>query len=141
MRYVVIKDGKVISTPEWDGTTPFVHGGDDIFPSDLGNKGDSWDGAVFTPPAALPLNQQYTPVQFGNLMIHNFSDMNAARGLSSAQTLQLAGDLNAYFICLQLGKLQTVLDTLGDIPVDGVLITNAIIAQFNGALTAYLTGL
>lgn len=141
MRYVLIKSGKVVGAPEWDGVTPFTPDCDSMFQSDLGNIGDSWDGVNFSAPVALPLNQQYTPVQFGNLMIHNFSDLNAARGLTSSQTLQLAGDLNAYFICLQLGKLQTVLDTLGDIPVDGVLITNAIIAQFHGALTAYLTGL
>lgn len=102
-----------------------------------------YSGSAFiapTPPAAPPLNQQYTPEAFGALLIEQFSDMNSNRGLSSDQKFTLAGMLDAYYILLQTGSLQAALDELGKITVDGVMITAAIITQFQTSLSAYLAG-
>jgi hypothetical protein len=109
-----------------------------------GDPGIGWtyDGTSFSPlsPPSLPLNQQYTPAQYGQMLINEFTAGNAQRGMTSSQLLTLASNLGPYYILLQCGSLQAFLDESPNIPIDGVLITTAIISSFQAACTAYLQG-
>ncbi len=91
-------------------------------------------------PPTLPLNQQYTPKEFGQYLVQQLNDANGARNLTSDQNLQMATLLSPYFILANIGDLQTLVAELPKIPVDGVLITQPMIDQFVGALQAYLAG-
>jgi hypothetical protein len=96
-------------------------------------------GYVPSPPS-IPLDEQYTPSQYGQYLITQFTSLNAQRGLTSSQLFTLAQNLGPYYILLQTGALQSFLDNLGNIPIDGVLITTAIVTQFQTAVQAYLNG-
>lgn len=107
--------------------------------------GWSYDGTNFTaptPPSSppAPLNQQYTPQQYGQLLIDEFTEENKQRQLTSSQVFSLAQSLAPYYILLQCGSLEAFLDNLPNIPVDGTIITNAIITTFYNAVNAYLSG-
>jgi hypothetical protein len=96
--------------------------------------------AGYVPPA-LPLCQQYTQQQYGQLLINNFTSGNVQRGMTPDQIFIMAQSLGPYFLLLQTGSLTTFLAKLGTIPVDGVVITNAVIAQFQGYVQAYLSSM
>jgi len=107
--------------------------------------GWSYDGTNFTGPTPptvtpAPLNQQYTPEEYGQLLINQFTAANKERDLTSTQVFALAQNLGPYYILLQCGSLQAFLDNLSNIPVDGLVITSAIITEFNNAVSAYLAG-
>lgn len=107
------------------------------------SMGWTYDGTSFsppTPPTPLPLNQQYTQAQYGQMLIAEFTAGNAQRGLTSAELFSLASNLGPYYILLQTGSLQTFLDEIGNIPVDGTVITSTTVATFQGAIEAYLGG-
>ena len=104
--------------------------------------GWSYNGTSFTSPtpAAVPLNQQYPASAYGQLLINQFTASNTQRDLTSAQLFALASSLGPFYILLQCGSLQAFLDNLSSVPVDGVVITAAIISQFQAAIGAYLAG-
>lgn len=99
-----------------------------------------YDGTNFSSPAALPLNQQYSPQQYGQYLISQLEIMNDQRGLTSAQKLSMANSFAGFFILLQTGALQSFLDNIPSISIDGVIITNALISYFQAALQNYLNG-
>ena len=115
---------------------------DYVFPQ----PGISWtfDGIRFNPPVVpqlpQPLNIQYDPPTFGQLLINQFTASNSQRGMTSTQLFTLAQSLGPFYILLQCGSLQAFLDNISLIPIDGVMITTDIIAQFQGAVQAYLAG-
>ena len=105
--------------------------------------GWTYNGTTFTaptPPATLPLNQQYDAATYGQMLIDQFTASNSQRGMTSTQLFQLASNLGPFYILLQCGSLQAFLDNLSSVPVDGVMITTAIITQFQEACEAYLAG-
>lgn len=105
--------------------------------------GWTYNGTTFiapTLPATPPLNQQYSPADYGQMLIDQFTASNSQRGMTSTQLFQLASNLSPFYILLQCGSLQAFLDNLSSIPVDGVMITTAIITQFQEACEAYLAG-
>jgi hypothetical protein len=66
--------------------------------------------------------------------------LNVSRSLTGTQLFSLASNLFPFYILLQCGSLQAFLDNISSIPVDGVMITSAIITQFQTAIQAYLAG-
>jgi hypothetical protein len=108
--------------------------------------GWTYNGSNFISPPVIPsipltLNQQYPdPSDFGQYVIDLFTEANNARGLTSSQTFSLAQTLLPYFVLLQTGSIQTVYDSLSTISVDGVIITQGLISQFQALLNQYLTG-
>lgn len=90
---------------------------------------------------AVPLNTQYNAQEFGQYLIDEFTTSNAQRNLTSDQLYALAQSLGPFYILLQTGSLQSFLDEIHNIPVDGTVITSAIIDLFRNAVAAYLAGL
>jgi hypothetical protein len=88
----------------------------------------------------LPLNQQYSTADYGQMLINQFTASNTQRDLTSDQLFSLASSLGPFYILLQCGSLQAFLDNLSSVPVDGTVITTAIITQFQAAINAYLAG-
>lgn len=104
-------------------------------------NGTIYTSPVITPPPTLPLNQQYTKIEFGQLIIDQFTQANGARGLTSDQYMQIATNFGPFFILLQTGALQTFLDEIAKVPVDGVLVTSDMISMLEQPLQAYLAGM
>ena len=104
--------------------------------------GWGYDGNNFipTPETLVPLNQQYTPTDFGLKLMQMFSRFNVSRGLTSAQRLQIAQALAPYATMVQSGDLQGFVDVAESIPVDGVLITQPILDGFVAQIENYLAG-
>jgi len=147
--YALIKNGVVVNVIVADANfIALIQSQYDscvVITNNPGDPGIGWtyDGTNFappTPPAPLPLNKQYTPMQFGQMLIDEFTAANTSRGLTSEQLFALASALGPFYILLQCGSLQAFLDNSSTIPVDGVVITSGIIAQFQGACSAYLSG-
>jgi hypothetical protein len=95
--------------------------------------------ANWTPPS-IPLNQQYSSAAYGQALIAQLGAYNTARGLTDAQTLEFAQNFDAYGAMLQAGSLQSVLDEIPSIPVDGTLVTSALVGIVQSALQNYLNG-
>lgn len=91
-------------------------------------------------PASLPLNQQYSAADYGQMLINQFTISNTQRDLTSGQLFTMATNLSPFYILLQCGSLQAFLDNLSSVPIDGVMITTAIISGFQSAIDAYLAG-
>jgi hypothetical protein len=91
-------------------------------------------------PAAPLLSQTMTPAQYGQYLIDQFTAGNAQRGLTTSQLFSLAQTLGPYYILLQTGALESFLANIGNIPVDGIVITNATITQFQQAIQGYEAG-
>jgi hypothetical protein len=151
MIYAQIKNGIVVNNIVLNDTSllSLFGQGFDCNPIEIDNLnpvpqiGWTYNGTNFLPPViptppAIPLNQQYTPTQYGQLLISEFTASNTQRGLTAAQIFSVAQNLTAFYILLQTGSLQTFLDEIDNIPVDGVVITTAIVAQFQAAIEAYL---
>jgi len=107
---------------------------------DIGWTYNSGNFVVPITSALRSLNQQYTPAQYGQYLIDQFTTMNTQRNLTSAQLFALAQSLGPFYILLQCGSLQAFLDNMSSIPVDGVVITTDIVNQFQTAIQAYLNG-
>lgn len=103
-------------------------------------SGPNFSAPVLPAPPTIPLNQQYAPSDYGQMLIDQFTALNQERGLTSTQLFTLAANLGPFYILLQCGSLQAFLDNLSSVPVDGVMITTAIITQFQTAVQAYLNG-
>lgn len=144
--YALIQNGMVVNTVLANTTDPKSSNYTWIDITSMNPQpcvGWSYSGSTFaapTPPAALPLNQQYNAADYGQMLINQFTASNTQRDLTSAQLFTLASNLSPFYILLQCGSLQAFLDNLSSVPVDGVMITTAIISQFQSAIQAYLAG-
>lgn len=112
--------------------------------SDVG-PGWAYDGNSFSPPTptsppSVPLNQQYNQIEYGQMLVDQLSEMNNSRGLTSSQMFSMAQNFGTFFILLQTGALQTFLDNLALVPVDGIIITNDLVSFFTNAIQNYLRG-
>lgn len=89
-------------------------------------------------PPALVLNQKYTPQAFGLFVIASFI---MQPGLTPAQRKTLATNAGPYVSLALIGDLSGLLALVSTIPVDGVLITAAMITTLQTELNNYLNGL
>lgn len=147
MRMAIFKDGKVYDIAEWDGSFTWVPVSQ-YHPVDITNRtdveiGTLYDGTNFSnpTPVIVPLNQQHTPQEFGQILINELSSMNSQRGLSSSQILTMANNFAGFFILLQTGALQSFLDNIGSVSIDGEIITSDVIGFFQNSIGNYLGGL
>ena len=146
----LILNGVVVNTVSWDGVSSWTPDPSytvvNVTSQPQVAIGWSYDGTNFTAPIAppspppLPLNQQYTASEYGQYLIDQFTAVNTQRNLTSAALFGLALNLGPFYILLQCGSLQAFLDSLSNIPVDGTVITTAIVTQFQTAIQAYLAG-
>lgn len=146
MRMAIFKDGAVYDIAEWDGSFTWVPVSQ-YPPVDITNRtdveiGTLYDGTTFSipTPVHIPLNQQYTPQQYGQLLISQLTTLNTQRGLTPEQILTMANNFGGYFILLQTGALASFLEMIGSISVDGTIITTGLVTYFQNAIGAYLGG-
>jgi hypothetical protein len=103
----------------------------------------TYDGAIFYPaplPSQRPLNQQFAPTDYGQFLIDQLSAQNVANGLTPSQVLIMETEFAAIRDCLQDGALETALTALQNVTPDGVIVTQTMLTQFEGAIQAYLAG-
>ena len=106
--------------------------------------GCKFSGGIYTniaPPPSVPLNQQYSKSDFGQMLLAQFTQLNGTRNLTSDQLMQIAVNFAPFFILLHTGALQTFLDEIEKIPVDGVLVTSDMISMLEQPIQAYLAGM
>ena len=151
MIFALVKSGVVVNTILADQAFVDAHCGEydakvpiDSIPSSPG-IGWLYNGTTFTAPAPVApvvnlIADKQADVDFGNEIMLEFSILNDQRGLTDAQRLSLANSLAPIQNLLQVGDLQTVANILPTLPVDGVLLTTAIVTAFVGKLNAYLSG-
>jgi hypothetical protein len=146
--YAQVKDGVVVNTLQMESTDvqdPSFTWADITSVNPPPSIGWLYDGTTWTNPVPVPppatLSQTYTPSDYGQLLIKTFTDNNNNhKALTNAQDYALAQELGPLYLLLQTGSLEAALAGLVNINVDGVMITNADIAQFTGAIQAYLGG-
>lgn len=95
--------------------------------------------ASYVAPVAL-LSQTMSAQQFGQYMILTAQQSSIARGLQPAQRLTMMSTLAPYAELLNSGDLSGFVAVSGGIPVDGTIITSAVISTFTGAINQYLAG-
>jgi len=133
---IVLEDDSLIQTFS-DGFDSFVVvDGMDPMPQ----IGWGYDGTNFVPAIAPALNTQISSADFGLKLMGEFTKYNLARGLTSTQRLAIAQALAPYAVMVQSGDLSGFVDVVGNIPVDGVLITQPIIDYFVSAISSYING-
>lgn len=141
-KYAVIKDGVVVNIAEWDGVSPWESGGDSVVDVSLlpVGKGASYDGQDFVAadPVTIPLNEQYTPQKFGLKVLADLGLV--VKGADSAKIFDIAKNLSPFLPMLYMGLLQPFLDNLGQLPIDGIIITKPVIDQMKQELSEYLDG-
>lgn len=93
----------------------------------------------YVPPVVL-LSQSLSPQQFGQYMILTAQQSSISRGLQPTQRLSMVSTLAPYVALLNSGDLAGFVAVSGSIPVDGTIITPAVVAQFVGLITQYLAG-
>jgi hypothetical protein len=152
MNYAQIANGSVqnVIVLEDDSLIDhFTQGFDYLIPLDgldpMPQIGWLYDGTNFSAPApmvppVIPLNTQILPAAFGIQLMQMLATYNVARGLTSAQRLQLAQALGPYAVMIQSGDLQGFVDVSNTITVDGTIVTQVIIDAFDNAITSYLAG-
>lgn len=93
----------------------------------------------YVPPVQL-MSQTMTQQQFGQFLIMTAQQSSIARGLDPSQRFTMVTTLAPYVAFLNAGDLAGFISISGNIPVDGTIITSAVVAQFTGLITSYLAG-
>lgn len=86
------------------------------------------------------LSQTMTNQQFGQYIIQMAQQSAITRSLSPSQRLTMATTLLPYSFMIESGDLSGFLSVIGTIPVDGVIITSAVITQMTNTINGFLNG-
>ena len=142
---MIDKYGRTVTITSSGGNDTYTFAGNSIsFPTGTpqSNALDAINGMApvgyVKPP--VPLNQQYSAADYGQLLINQVTAYNTARALTDAQQMTFASSFSSLSILLLAGALQVVLDEIPTIPVDGVLVTAPLVASLTAQLTQYLSG-